>query len=79
MSTSMSTATSLGPDEDGETVDQREYKSMIDSLMYLTATWLDIQFAMCLCARFQAFPRSSHQTVVQQIFRYLKHTLEFEI
>jgi hypothetical protein len=75
----MSTATSLGSDEDGETVDQREYKSMIDSLLYLTATWLDIQFAVCLCARFQASSRSSHQTVVQQIFRYLKHTLEFEI
>jgi hypothetical protein len=75
----MSTATSLGSDEDGETVDQREYKSMIDSLLYLTATWLDIQFDVCLCARFQASPRSSHQTVVQQIFRYLKHTLEFEI
>jgi hypothetical protein len=34
---------------------------------------------MCLCARFQASPRSSHWTVVQQIFRYLKHTPEFEI
>jgi hypothetical protein len=38
VSTPMSTATSLGPDEDGEAVDQREYRSMIDSLLYLTAT-----------------------------------------
>jgi hypothetical protein len=38
MSTLMSSATSLGPDEDGEDVDQREYKSMIGSLLYLTAT-----------------------------------------
>jgi hypothetical protein len=38
VSTPMSTTTSLGPDEDGEAVDQREYRSMIDSLMYLTAT-----------------------------------------
>jgi hypothetical protein len=30
-----------------------------------------------LCARFQASPHSSHQTVVQWIFRYLKHTPEF--
>jgi hypothetical protein len=38
MSTPMSTATSLGPDEDGKVVDQREYRSMIGSLLYLTAT-----------------------------------------
>jgi hypothetical protein len=37
-STLMSTATSLGPDEDSEVVDQREYRSMISSLLYLTAT-----------------------------------------
>jgi isopentenyldiphosphate isomerase len=48
----MSTATLLGLDEDGESVDQREYRSMIGSFLYLTATRLDIQFAMCLCARF---------------------------
>jgi hypothetical protein len=78
-STPMSSAASLGPDEDGEAVDQREYRSMIGSLLYLTATRLDIQFAMGLCARFQASPRSSHRTVVQRIFRYLKHTHEFGI
>jgi hypothetical protein len=42
MSTPMSSAASLGPDEDGEVVDQREYKSMIGSLLYLTATRSDI-------------------------------------
>jgi hypothetical protein len=42
VSTPMSFAASLGPDEDGEAVDQREYKSMISSLMYLTATRSDI-------------------------------------
>jgi hypothetical protein len=52
---------------------------MIGSLLYLTATRPDIQFTMGLCARFQASPRSSHQTIVQWIFRYLKHTPEFRI
>jgi hypothetical protein len=42
MSTPMSTTTSLGPDEDDEPVDQREYERMIGSLLYLTATQLDI-------------------------------------
>jgi hypothetical protein len=48
VSTPMSSATSLGPDEDGEVVDQREYRSMIGSLLYLTATRSDIQFTVGL-------------------------------
>jgi isopentenyldiphosphate isomerase len=68
VSTLMSTAMSFDPDEDGEDVDQREYKSIIDSLLYHTATWSDIQFSVCLCARFQASLRSSHRTAVQWIF-----------
>jgi hypothetical protein len=79
VSTLMSSAASLGPDEDGDAVDQREYKSMIGSLLYLTATRPDIQFIVGLCTRFQSFPRSSHRTAVQRVFTYLKHTLEFEI
>jgi hypothetical protein len=79
VSTPMSSAASLGPDEDGEAVEQREYRSMIGSLLYLTATRPDIQFAVGLCARFQASPRSSHRSTVQRIFRYLKHTPEFVI
>jgi hypothetical protein len=65
LSTPMSMATTLDPDKNGEVVDQREYRRMIGSLLYLTATRPDIQFAVGLCVRFQASPRSSHQTVVQ--------------
>jgi hypothetical protein len=79
VSTPMSSATSLGPDEDGNVVDQREYRSMIGSLLYLTATRSDIQFTVGLCARFQSSPRFSHRTPVQRVFRYLKHTPEFGI
>jgi hypothetical protein len=52
VSSPMSPAASLGTCEDGEAVDQREYRSMIGSLLYLTATRSDIQFVMGLCARF---------------------------
>jgi hypothetical protein len=52
LSTPMSTTTALNADEDGESVDQKEYRSMIGSLLYLTATRLGIQFSVCLCARF---------------------------
>jgi hypothetical protein len=60
VSTLMSTATSLDPEENGEAADQREYRSMISSLLYLTATGPDIQFTVCLCVHFQASPRFSH-------------------
>lgn len=47
-----STTTALNVDEDGEPVDQKEYKSMIGALLYLTATRMDIHFVVCLCACF---------------------------
>jgi hypothetical protein len=77
--TLMSTATELDPDENGETVNQREYRSMISSLLYLMVTQADIQFVVCLYACFQASPHFSHRTTVQRIFKYLKYTLEFGI
>ncbi|WVZ80469.1 hypothetical protein U9M48_027940 [Paspalum notatum var. saurae] len=67
ITTPMSTNTALDADEDGEAVDQKEFRGMISSLLYLTATRPDIQFTVCLCARYQASP---------WIFRYLKFTPE---
>ncbi|WVZ94193.1 hypothetical protein U9M48_040116 [Paspalum notatum var. saurae] len=61
MTTPMSTNTALDADEDGKVVDQKEFRGMIGSLLYLTATRPDIQFAVCLCAHYQASPRTSHR------------------
>ncbi|WVZ80195.1 hypothetical protein U9M48_027689 [Paspalum notatum var. saurae] len=49
---------------------------MIGSLLYLTVTSPDIQFVVCLCARYQASPRTSYRQAVKRIFRYLKFTPE---
>jgi hypothetical protein len=43
--TPMSTATALDPDENSEAVDQREYGTMIGSLLYLTTTRPDIHIS----------------------------------
>jgi hypothetical protein len=51
LSALMSMTTTLDADEDGEPVNQKEYR-MIGSLLYLTATRPDIQFSVCLCACF---------------------------
>ncbi|GJU68865.1 putative ribonuclease H-like domain-containing protein [Tanacetum coccineum] len=56
--------------EDGIFISQD--KSMIGSLMYLTASRPDIMFAVCACSRFQVTPKTSHLHTVKWIFRYLK-------
>ena len=64
----------LNLDEGGKMVDQTLYRSMIGSLLYLTASRLDIMFSMCMCARFQANPKETHLIAVKRIPSYLKHT-----
>jgi hypothetical protein len=52
---------------------------MIGSLLYLMAMRPDIQFSVCLCARFQASPRTSHWQAIKRIFRYLRYTHDFRL
>ncbi|GKA93219.1 putative ribonuclease H-like domain-containing protein [Tanacetum coccineum] len=59
-------------DGDADDVDVHLYRSMIGSLMYLTASRPDIMFAVCACARFQVTPKTSRLLVVKRIFLYLK-------
>jgi len=72
--TPMATNGHLDLDEGGNPVDQKLYRSMIGSLLYLTASRPDIMFSVCMCARFQAAPRECHLTAVKRILRYLKYS-----
>ncbi|CAJ2661640.1 unnamed protein product [Trifolium pratense] len=74
MNTPMHSTTNMSKSEDEGKVDQKVYRGMIGSLLYLTASRPDILFSVCLCARFQSDPRESHLTAVKRIFRYLKGT-----
>ena len=64
----------LSKEDTGTKVDQKLYRGMIGSLLYLTASRPNILFSVCLCARFQSDPRESHLTIVKRIFKYLKGT-----
>jgi len=64
----------LSKEDQGSKVDQKLYRGMIGSLLYLTASRPDILFSVSLCARFQSDPRETHLTAVKRIFRYLKGT-----
>jgi hypothetical protein len=72
--TPMPTNGHLDLDEEDNPVDQTLYRSMIGSLLYLTASRPDIMFSVCMCARIQANPKKAHLRVVKRILRYLKHT-----
>nr|GEV82097.1 ribonuclease H-like domain, reverse transcriptase, RNA-dependent DNA polymerase [Tanacetum cinerariifolium] len=71
-STLMEPNKALVKDAEAKDVDVHLYRSMIGSLMYLTASRPDITFAVCACARFQVTPKTSHLHDVKRIFRYLK-------
>ncbi|XP_024195821.1 uncharacterized mitochondrial protein AtMg00810-like [Rosa chinensis] len=72
---SMSTTTKLGEDKDGKSVDPTLYRSMIGSLLYLTASRPDISYSVGVCARFQANPKESHLEAVRRILRYILGTI----
>ena len=76
MATTMHPSSSLDKDENGKNISDKEYRGMIGSLLYLTASRPDIVFAVGLCARFQIAPKESHLTAVKRIFRYLVGTTD---
>nr|GFA88099.1 putative ribonuclease H-like domain-containing protein [Tanacetum cinerariifolium] len=61
-----------GKDRTGKDVDLHLYRSMIGSLMYLTASSPDIMFDVFACARHQMTPKECHLHSVKRNFRYLK-------
>src|SRR5438034_2119181 len=73
--TPMATNGHLYLNQEGKSVDQNVYRSMIGSLLYLCASRPDIMLSVCMCARFQATPKECHLVAVKRIFRYLIHTL----
>jgi hypothetical protein len=75
--TPMGTNGHLDLDTGGKSVDQKVYRSMICSLLYLCASRPDIMLFVCMCARFQADPKEAHLRAVKQILRYLVYTPKF--
>ncbi|GKE45538.1 hypothetical protein Tco_1472822 [Tanacetum coccineum] len=74
MKTPMSLDTKLTKDEECESVDSTKYRGMIGSLLYQTASRPDIMFSVCLFARFQEDPKTSHLEAVKHFFLYIKGT-----
>jgi hypothetical protein len=67
----MGTNGHLDLDMGDTSVDQKVYRPMIGSLLYLCASRPDIILSVCMCARFQAAPKDCHLRAVKRIMRYL--------
>nr|GEW84470.1 hypothetical protein [Tanacetum cinerariifolium] len=65
----------LDEDKEGKAVDPSHYCGMIGTLLYSTASRPDLQFTICICARYQAWPTEKHVHAVKRIFRYLRGTV----
>ena len=75
--TPMSPNVKLTIDLLGKNVDSSLYKSMISSLLYLTASRLDISYTVGVCARYQGNPKESHMIALKRIIKYVKTTADF--
>jgi hypothetical protein len=75
--TPMGTNGHLDLDTGGKSVDQKVYRSMVGSLLYLCVSRPDIMLSVCMCARFQADPKEVHLRAVKTILRYLVYTPKF--
>jgi len=64
----------MDADEAGNQVDSTKYRGLIGSLLYLTASRPNIQFGVCLCARFQSNQKESHFKAAKRILKYMKGT-----
>jgi len=73
--TPMSIGCYLDKDEFGQSIDMKQYRGMIGSLLYLSASRPDIMFSLCMCASFQFNPKQSHLSAVKRIIRYLLGTI----
>ena len=73
----MSSSTKLNVNSFGVEVSPTLYRSIIGSLLYLTASRPDIAFSVGVCARYQAAPKESHLTAVKRIITYVNGTPDY--
>jgi hypothetical protein len=77
--TPMGTDGHLDHNAGGKSIDQKVYRSMIGSLLYLCASRPNIMLSICICARFQSDPKECHLVAMKRVLRYLVHMPYIEL
>nr|GEX26082.1 hypothetical protein [Tanacetum cinerariifolium] len=68
----------LDEDKEGKAVDPSHYYGMIGTLLHLTSCRPDLQFAICMCTRYQARPTEKHLHAARIIWGlYHKKNVDF--
>ncbi|GJY25849.1 retrovirus-related pol polyprotein from transposon TNT 1-94 [Tanacetum coccineum] len=65
----------LDEDKEGKVIDPSHYRGMIGTLLYLTTSRPDLEFSICMCARYQARPTKKHLHAIKRIFQYQRGTV----
>nr|GEZ74457.1 uncharacterized mitochondrial protein AtMg00810-like [Tanacetum cinerariifolium] len=65
----------LDEDKEGKAVDPSHYRGMIGTLLYLTASRPDLQFAICMCARYHFIKEQVENGVIELYFINMEHQL----
>ena len=58
-------------------IDNRYFKQIVGSLMYLTSTRLDIMYAVSMITRYMKHPMEKHLNAARRILRYVRETFDF--
>ncbi|CAL2280291.1 unnamed protein product [Prunus armeniaca] len=69
----------LSKEDGSEQADERVYRQIVGSLLYLTATRPDIMFAASLLARFMHEPTRKHMGTAKRVLRYIQGTFDYGI
>jgi hypothetical protein len=76
ISTPMTVGCKVSKDDESKAIDPKHYRSMIESLLYVTTSRLDVKKAVGMVGRFQEAPKEIHVQAIKMIFRYLKGTID---
>jgi hypothetical protein len=60
-------------------VDSSKYRSLVGSLLYLTATRPDVMFSASLLSRYMDHPTQQHLIAAKRVLRYIQGTLGYGI
>ncbi|CAL8112732.1 unnamed protein product [Prunus armeniaca] len=79
MNTPLVASKKLYKDDGSDPVDENEYRQIMGTLLYLTATRTDIMFVASLLARFMHCPTKKHYGTAKRVLRYIQGTIDFGI
>ncbi|KAM1032295.1 hypothetical protein ACFX2I_035891 [Malus domestica] len=77
VSTPLVPSDKLCKDDDSGSANEEQYRRIVGSLLYLTATRPDIMYASSLLARFMHSPTNKHFGTAKRVLRYIKGTLDY--